>query len=100
MAKSLVHDTCLAIPAKSFFGAWNLFARYYHVMYNHKHISNLMEHGPYAMVIRLCIQETYILVNYFKIISELTLALHFEMRSEKPLKLDFKGGVADLPEII
>ncbi len=52
------------------------------------------------MVIRLCIQETYILVNYFKIISELTLALHFEMRSEKPLKLDFKGGVGNLPEII
>jgi hypothetical protein len=54
------------------------------------------------MVIRLCIQETYILVNYFKIISELTLALHFEMRSKKPLlsKLDFKGCVPNLLEII
>jgi hypothetical protein len=37
------------------------------------------------MVIRLFIEETYILVNYFKIVSKLTLALHFEMRSEKPL---------------
>jgi hypothetical protein len=47
------------------------------------------------MVIILCIQEIYILVNYFKIISELTLALHFEMRSEKPLlsRLGFKGCV-------
>jgi hypothetical protein len=47
------------------------------------------------MVIKLCIQETYIFINYFKIISELTLALHFKMRSEKPLlsKLDFKGCV-------